>query len=168
MNKIFATILSIILSLGTGSNIDNNKYCTYTNENLSFSLEIPSEWDGYYNTVEKAQSMAFMFVGECDACTKYNESGLLMFYIISDEILNEDRDVLDNVKKIGTAHGIDYYYATSTDASLGPIMSVNENFINDAIEQYGEEQTELMKRDWEKAQEMTEDIPDILQSFKEI
>lgn len=176
MNKIFAIILSIVMSLGAGINLDkvednsgsaeNNKYRTYINEDLGFSLEIPSEWEGYYNTVENTQSLAFMFCGESDACTKYNESGLLMFYIVSDEVVNSEP--LDSIRKIGTVQGISYYYATSTDVSLAPIMLVNDSLINDAIEKYGQEQTEIIKKDWKKAQEMREDIPNLLQSFKEL
>lgn len=176
MNKIFATILSIIMSLGPCSNLDkvedntcnieNSKYRTYTNEKLGFSLEIPSEWDGYYNILENTQSIAFMFRGESDACTKYNESGLLMFYIVSDEVVNSEP--LDSIMEIGTVQGISYYYATSTDVSLAPIMLVNDSLINDALEEYGEEQTEIVKKDWKKVQEMREDVSKVLQSFKEI
>lgn len=176
MNSIFALILSVIMSLGTYSNMDkvddntcnieNNMYRTYINENLGFSLEIPSEWEGYYNIVENAQGIIFMFCGESDACTQYNESGLLMFYIVNDEEVNSE--ALDSIRKIGTVQGISYYYATSTDVSLAPIMLVNDSLINDALEKYGEEQTEIMKKDWEKVQEMQEDIPNLLQSFREL
>lgn len=172
MNKIFAMVLSVIMSLGICNNTNkasdttNDKYTTYINENLGFSLDIPLEWNGYYNIIENTQSVTFMFCGESDICTKYNESGLLMFYIASDTMINSES--LDSIRKIGKVQDVDYYYATSTDASLTPIMLVNNELINEALEMYGVEQTELMKRDWERIQKMSDDIPNILQSFKEI
>lgn len=85
--------------------------------------------------------------------------GLYMFSIGSEEFVNDDQFV-DSVKKIGKAHGVNLYFFTGTDYSLGDLVDY-EGYEMD------KEEKKLACQDHIKAQKMMKDVDNILKTFRE-
>lgn len=144
----------------------------YKNTDLGFELTFPESWDEYYKVHDTDGGIHVYFYGRSNAGKGEqfnNGKGLSLFMILDEETVSTE--ILDSVKKIGTAKGINYYYATATDLQLAPIIIPNDNLLKEYVDMYGEElygnaQISLIKHDWEKAQQMQKDIPGILETFK--
>jgi len=169
-------VLSVLLlfSLLTGCNTADTPVSgdiLYTNSELGFSLTFPEHWQDHYRIVPTEGGIAVNFYGESLAgqgAPKPAPSGLLMFYIIDRTVA--EHGFLDSRQSVGTVKGIDYCYATGTDVTLSPIILSNESTVQAYArlfgdEIYGEPQLPLIHQDWEKAQQMLKDIPEILTSF---
>ncbi len=146
----------------------------YTNEALGFSLTFPESWKDHYRIVDLAYGIAVNFYGESLAgqgAPIDSDSGLLMFYIADRSVA--ETEFLDSRQTVGTVNNIDYCYATGTDVTLAPIILASDNTLaaytnlfGDEI--YGEAQLPLIHQDWEQAQKMLHDIPEILASFQSV
>ncbi len=124
---------------------------TYVNENLGYSLEIPESWDGYYKIHEEYGNISVSYYGDTEKSKGEDDKGITMFFIVDEHTAENEKGFLDSITDVGVARGINYFYATTTDFSLGALYDASEND-ND---------------DWDRAHQMMDDIPDILKSFKE-
>ncbi len=89
---------------------------TYKNVQYGYELTFPESWKGYYKVVEREEGGAWIcFAGKSDAAQTYGDTP--MFMILPHETVESD-EYLDSVRKIGTAKGIEYYYATGTGSAL--------------------------------------------------
>ncbi len=154
------------------NSVENNNII-YINDELGFSLTFPHNWKNYYKIRESEDGITINFYGKSLAgrgATINRDDGLIMFFVQNEETVKAE--ILDSVTKLGTVNGINYYFATGTGFDLEPIELINEETAKrflDAygLEIYGEAQLPLIQDDWKKAQQMQEDIPNILESFKE-
>lgn len=144
----------------------------FTNEECGYTFEFPQEWSGwYFVNDQRPQSAVIRFYGKSlrgtvveKAILSEYDYGLTMFFILSEEEVNEG--TYDSVKKIGTAKGVNYYFATTTDVSLAPIIGDGEFWFDEA-----EGQEELREADWKKVSEMQNFYNDeecLINAFKEI
>ena len=155
-------------NIGTGDNpeeenvtddtsVDEKQNIFYQNQKLGFCLEFPESWAGYYKIVEYSYYINVDFIGKSQTSKGDDGNGLFMFMIGA----IDDATFLDSIKKIGIVDGIDYYYATATDYSLGALdLDTNTNIGID------DEERKLISEDWSKAQGMQKDIENILITFE--
>jgi hypothetical protein len=154
------------------NSVENNDII-YINDELGFSLTFPHNWKNYYKISEFEDGITINFYGKSHAgrgTTTDREDGLIMFFILNDDLVKTQ--TLDSVTKLGTSSGINYYFATGTGFDLEPIALTDEETAKQFLDVYGpkiygEAQLPLILEDWKKAQQMQEDIPTILDSFKE-
>lgn len=99
----------------------------YRNISCGYSFEFPASWQGYYFVNDdNPQAVTVRFYGKSFAGTAYEKEtfggdwGLTIFFILSRE--EAQTGFYDNVTHLGSAGGIDYYYATTTDVSLAPLI----------------------------------------------
>lgn len=153
---------------GTKSAID------YVNNELGFGITFPAHWKEYYKVTDTEGGIVISFYGKSLAgrgATLEQENGLILFFILNEKtVLKEE---LDSVTKIGTAKGIDYYFATGRSFDLQPIALISDEELKRNLELYGsqiynEYQIPLINNDWEKAQQMQNDIDTVIKSFTEI
>lgn len=152
---------------------DNN--IVYENKEQHYQLTFPESWRGWY-IVDKLDGATarVKFYGKSKTGTIAAKDifggGLPMFFILPESEL-EENEPLDSMKKIGTAKGIDYYFATGTGSDVGALYSISD--LNSAVRQtakYEVDETELQlaQQDWEKVQQMQEQIDSVLKTFSEI
>lgn len=84
-----------------------------------------------------------------------------MFYICTEKYIEED-SFIDNLQKIGTSQGVNFYYFTPTDYPLGTLFDTYQSDINES------EEKSLVAQDFNKAKKMEEDVEAILKTFKAI
>lgn len=102
---------------------DNQNGQTFTSKKLGVSIDFPKSWTNNFIVAESCinnsnigyievrffgKSMTGVGLGN----GLLNSDGMPMFYIGTLEGLNTRNGVLDNMKKIGTFKGKEYYYAT--------------------------------------------------------
>lgn len=138
----------------------------YVNKILGFSLELPKKWSGSYDVKiltdanEKTKDVIELdFVGKSEK----SKNGLPMFYIGTKEALSAGNYKI-NGDKIGTTLGKDYFYATSTEDSLG-VLDI-EHLSAGLSQEFDSIQKELMQSEFKKAKEMEKDADTIVKSFK--
>ena len=173
MKKYFALLMASMFffcASCTSNNANNNSTTNSTSEapgiryqdtDCGFQLDFPSSWEGWYQ-VDKTSNDSFSvdFVGKSAISQEYQPE---FFYIVSQASVDDHDSLLDSIKKIGTVKGINYYYATSTDDSFGPLWEIatSESAANRADDQ----EIKLAKQDWDQAQGMLKDVDDILKTF---
>jgi len=141
----------------------DSQFIVYENKKFGFSLEFPISWGDNYIIKENEDYIEINFVGDSETSKNYYEessqiNGLTMFYIGSEDFIN-DNIFLDSVREIGRANDISYYYFTDTDYPLSAL-------INDYIKDDNEKK--LAADDYIIAKKMTEDIENIIDTFKSI
>jgi hypothetical protein len=138
----------------------------YKNERLGFELTFPGSWDGWYTINEiEDNAIEVAFYGKSKTSTlefveEYGKPGLHMFFI-GNETFIEEPLFLDSIEKIGSIGADKYYYATSTDWPLGVLIDYDSKKLD-------ETESALIKVDFEKAMQMTDEIEDLLRTFKAI
>jgi len=127
----------------------------YVNEDCGYEFKLPSDWIGwYFINDDNPKAIDVRFYGKSIRGTVIEKTfsenadfGLTMFFIISEE--DASRGIYDNVTFIGTAKGVNYYFATTTDVSLAPIIGEGSFWFDES-----KKEQELVKNDWEKAKTM--------------
>ena len=143
----------------------------YTNQTLGFQITFPKDWDGYFKIFENDGEIAVNFYGKSKTGTigeAYMGVEGLPFFIITSDI---EQPFLDSVQKIGTAKGVDYYFATGTDSDVGLLFDLSrEAQENPGFFPYTIDQTELdlAAQDWDKTGQMDSEIQSVLATFKAI
>lgn len=189
MKKISLIICLIFISLcmsgckTNNANNDDMKSVTetpetenvYVNLEYGYQLTFPESWQGWYEVDDtESGKLRIKFVGKSKtgsvAAEEYFGGGLPMFFIVPESDVNNG-EMLDSVREIGEARNVKYYYATGTGSDLGALVSIADE--SSAVRQIAdyevdEEELRLAAEDWEKVQEMLEDVDEILLSFKEI
>jgi hypothetical protein len=127
-------------------------------------LGFPQSWKGYYKIEEgDTNYIEVYFIGQSKISKGENGNGLFMFYIGTEEAFNDL--FTDGNRNIGNIKGVDYYYATGTDYSLGALdLSTDQSSSENITDQT---ERKLMDEDFHKAQEMQKDIDGILKTFKQ-
>ncbi|MBQ7033376.1 MAG: PQQ-binding-like beta-propeller repeat protein [Clostridia bacterium] len=88
----------------------------YKNVQYGYQLTFPESWAGYYKVMETEDGgVRVCFVGKSTASKAYADTPMFM---ILPQATVETEEYLDSVRKIGTANGIAYYYATGTSSAL--------------------------------------------------
>ncbi|MBR2477118.1 MAG: hypothetical protein IKB50_03165 [Clostridia bacterium] len=129
----------------------------YINEECGYKFEFPENWIGSYFVDDEFPECAVVrFYGESirgsvflKTFSKEYEYGLTMFFILSEEAVNNG--TYDSVTLIGESRGINYYFATTTDASLSPLFGEGKYWFEEL-----ESEKQLVNKDCEKAKEMME------------
>ncbi len=146
----------------------------YVNEECGYKFVFPEEWTNwYFVNDENPQIATIRFYGKSIRGTILEKEllsgdfdyGLTMFFILSEE--EAESGFYDSVTKIGTAKGVNYYFGTTTDVSIAPIIE-HKDFWFDS-----DEEIELTKKDWEKAKSMmdfysSENRENFIKGFSEI
>lgn len=129
----------------------------YVNEACGYEFEFPSEWTGwYFINDDNPRAVEVRFFGESLRGTILEKTfssecdfGLRMFFILSeDEVVS---GTYDNTTFLGTAKDANYYFATTTDVSLAPLIGEGAYWFDENAKEI-----ERMKNDWKKAEEMME------------
>lgn len=146
----------------------------YVNAECGYKFAFPKEWVNWYFVNDNNPEIATVrFYGKSIRGTIMEKAilsedfdyGLTMFFILSED--EAEKGFYDNLTKMGTAKGKDYYFGTTTDVSLAPIIE-HKDFWFDS-----DEEIELTKKDWEKAKTMMEfyspeNIQNFIKNFSEI
>jgi len=140
----------------------------YKNEKLGFELAFPESWRGWYVINEiRENAVEVAFYGKSKTSTvefleEDGKPGLHMFFVANEAFI-EESPFLDGIEEIGTVGAMKFYYATTTDWPLGVLfdggMSSDTN---------DETETLLIISDFEKAMQMTDEVGDIILTFKAI
>lgn len=93
-----------------------------------------------------------------------------MFFIMNETELKKN-EPLDSIKEIGVLSGVKYYYVTGTGSEVGALLKIADT--HSAVRQtakYEVDETELRlaAQDWEKLQQMQNEISSVQNSFKPI
>jgi len=144
----------------------------YVNEQCGYQLTLPESWLGWYYIDEVyPECICVYFFGKSITGTflirhfeerageEHKTYGLRMFYIMTEEIMNNG--TFDSIRYIGTAHDTNYYFATATDATL-PALTLSWEYWDDITE----EEIELAQKDWEMVEQMN--YEDVTKTFKQI
>ncbi len=168
MNRIKLWAIYLLFAGVICNGVGCKEALVYKNEMLGFSLEFPESWRDYYliHTSDDENCIEVCFIGKSNISKNFDESsgnpkGLPMFYICSEKYIEED-GFIDNLQKIGTSRGVDFYYFTSTDYPIGVLLDVYQSDCQDTDEK------NLAYQDFDKAKKMEEDIEFILKTFKSI
>ncbi|MBR4030223.1 MAG: hypothetical protein IKJ06_02360 [Clostridia bacterium] len=146
----------------------------YVNAECGYKFAFPKEWVNWYFVNDENPEIATVrFYGKSIRGTIMEKAilsegfdyGLTMFFILSEE--EAEKGFYDSITKMGTANGVDYYFATTTDVSLAPIIEHRDFWFD------SDEELELTKKDWEKAKIMmdfysSENIQNFIKNFSEI
>ena len=137
---------------------------SYENMECGYKLTFPESWLGYYIiNDQRPNDMSIYFYGKSIAGTVIYEKigcyGLPMFAIVNEDILNSG--AFDSSIKIGTACGINYYYVRFTGTDLNLLMNVASGVYPD----FDETEKQLAGEEWEKVEEMFNEIDILLESF---
>lgn len=146
----------------------------YINEEAGYKFAFPKEWvNWYFVNDENPEIATIRFYGKSIRGTIMEKAilsedfdyGLTMFFILSEE--EAEKGFYDSLTKMGTANGVDYYFGTTTDVSLTPIIEHQEFWFD------SDEELELTNKDWEKAKIMMdfyshENIQNFIKNFSEI
>ena len=143
---------------------------SYVDSELGFELQFPLDWDGWY-IAERTEhnSILVNFVGKSSAAsstlTGGRLRGLTLFYIINEEKMKKEKDlgVVDILAELGTAKGVKYYAVNGTSSPLGHLYDI----VNGNVAIDGAEELALVKTDFDKMQQMTEELISVFESFKE-
>lgn len=146
----------------------------YINEELGYKFAFPKEWVNWYFVNDENPEIATVrFYGksirgtimEKAILSENSDYGLTMFFILSEE--EAEKGFYDSLTKMGTANGVDYYFGTTTDVSLAPIIEYKDFWFD------SDEELELAKKDWGKAKIMMDfysyqNIQNFIKNFSEI
>jgi len=142
----------------------------YSNQKCGYKLTFPEDWLGYYYVQENDNGNAtVIFVGKSKAYSTQLEDitgyvGREIFYIVDEETVNTE--TLDSRFKIGTAKGVNYYYATGTSAAFPfPYGPTEDYYVNDDGNWQNSLDDPLYSEDNIKAHDMFKEIPAILKTF---
>jgi|GEM_PF-4566797 len=145
-----------------------NWYCeiydarlVYLNYGSDYEITLPLNWKNNFRVVSnKKGSSVFFFWGKSDVGYIPSEGkygGLYFFSIVPESAL--EGATLDGVAYIGSANGINYYYATHTDCEICALREELEDYeAGISIYQDDPEQIELIREDYETVQKMREDF----------
>lgn len=150
-------------STTNNSTIAKKENIIYKNLKLGFTMEFPTSWKGHF-VIKNGDTdyIEVHFIGKSKISKGDEGNGLFMFYIGTEAAFNDL--FTDGKKKIGTANGTDYYYATGTDYPLSALDLTTDQYSNESVSD--EKERKLMGEDFAKAKEMEKDIQSILKTFK--
>ncbi len=127
----------------------------FVNEECGYKFVFPEEWTGWYFVNDEIPEIATIrFYGKSIRGTILEKEflsadfdyGLTMFFILSEE--EAGNGFYDSVTKIGTAKGVNYYFATTTDVSIAPLIEDKDFWFNT------DEELKLAEEDFEKVKSM--------------
>ncbi len=144
----------------------------YPIEPFGFQLVFPESWRNYY-VIEwvnnkytdsgNFQCLRISFYGESNLSHDYdeisNDRPIPLFYICTEEYKEARGGGIAAVQKIGSVKGMNYYKFRQTDY---PIDYLNPEGQRDL----STDEMAKVQRDYDKAQQMENDIESIIQSFK--
>lgn len=143
----------------------NTDALTYESTSLGFSITFPESWSDYYRVEEEEQLLNVYFMGESEisrAPLFDQEPGLYMFSIGTSEVIEEYGELIDNVEETGKSNDTVYYFFTATDCSACLLT------FTDDLDEDNEAERMLRDADFRRYGLMSEDIQQILLSFREV
>lgn len=106
---MLVTVLSPLSSFAT--EVENS---LYRNVRQGFQIAFPENWGDYYHVKEYDDgSIGVIFDGKSQPGQEV-EHNVPSFMILPQDRVDAEKDILDSITYLGTAHGTNYYYATGT------------------------------------------------------
>ena len=151
-----------------------NTQLVFINDSCGYSLTFPDSWSEYFfvNT-DNPDTLSIHFLGESKTGSvlleQYGIVGLPWFVIAPEAELDES---YDNIRLIGTANGVNYYYATGS-ASVTMLLSVSMKDtatyqMAAGLYDVDEHELQLAANDYSKLEQMEQEIDLFLESFEAI